>query len=159
VTPPANGDIQCCLPDDSGPECEDRTPAECAVEGGVNAGAGTCTPNPCEAIPPPSSNATVRVKCEVRSNRSKISIDGNNLASGSYQAVAISGANSATAPAHPTVGDEVEFDFDSDGGDVAAGATPIAATFIEGSPPQVTGAIVTLGGGTVVQATATCEVK
>ena len=47
VTPPANDDVQCCLPDDSGTECEDRTPAACAVEGGVNAGAGTCTPDPC----------------------------------------------------------------------------------------------------------------
>jgi hypothetical protein len=159
VTPPADGDIQCCLADDSGPECEDRTPAECAVEGGVNAGAGTCTPNPCEAIPPPSGNATVTVSCELRSNRSRISVDGNDLATGSYQATVVSGANSATAPAHPTVGDEVEFDFDSDAGDIAAGATAISADFITGTPPQVTGRIVTLSGGVVVEATTTCVVK
>ncbi len=159
VTPPANADIQCCLADDSGPECEDRTPAECAVEGGINAGAGTCTPNPCEALPPPSGNATVIVKCEVRSDRSKISIDGNGIATGSYQALATSGANSATAAAHQTIGDEVEFDFDSDGGDIAAGATAIASTFIQGTPPQVTGAILTLSGGVVAQATADCVVK
>ena len=99
------------------------------------------------------------VKCEVRSNRSKISVDGNDLATGSYQASATSGANSATAPAHQTIGDEVEFDFDSDAGDIAAGATAIAASFIQGAPPQVTGAIVTLGGGVVVQATVDCVVK
>ena len=159
VTPPANEDIQCCLPDDSGPACEDRTPAQCAVEGGVQAGVGTCTPNPCESIPPPSGNATVIVKCEVRSNRSKISIDGKNLATGSYQAEATSSANMATAPAHQTIGDQVEFDFDSDPGDIAAGATAIAADFIQGTPPQVTGAIVTLGGGIVVQASTDCVVK
>lgn len=159
VTPPADVDIQCCLPDDSGPECEDRTPAQCAVEGGVSAGVGTCTPNPCGDLPPPSGNATVLVKCEVRSNRSKISIDGNGIATGSYQAIATSGANTATAPAHQTIGDEVEFDFDSDGGDIATGATAIAPAFIQGTPPQVTGAIVTLGGGIVAQATVDCVVK
>lgn len=159
ATPPANDDVQCCLADDTGPECEDRTPAQCAIEGGVNAGVGTCTPDPCASIPPPSANATVIVRCEVRSNRSKISIDGNGIATGSYQAVATSGANSAIAPARQTIGDEVEFDFDSDGGDVAAGATEIAPSFIQGTPPQATGAILTLGGGVVVQATVDCVVK
>jgi hypothetical protein len=160
TTPPdQNPDIQCCLADDSGPSCEDRTPAQCAIEGGANAGVGTCTPNPCDSIPPPSANATVIVKCEVRSNRSKISVDGNGLATGSYQASATSGANAATAPAHQTIGDEVGFDFDSNPMDIAAGATAIAPTFIQGTPPQVTGAILTLGGGVVVQATVDCVVK
>jgi hypothetical protein len=159
VTPPANDDVQCCLPDNSGPDCEDRTPAECAVEGGINAGVGTCTPDPCAALPPPSGNATVLVKCEVRADRSRISIDGNGIATGSYQAVATSGANSATAPAHQTNGDEVDFDFDSDDDDIAAGATAIASDFIQGTPPQVTGAIVTLSGGIVAEATVDCEVR
>lgn len=47
TTSPEPQDIRCCIPDDSGPECEDRTPAECAARGGVNLGAGSCTPNPC----------------------------------------------------------------------------------------------------------------
>ena len=158
VTPPANEDIQCCLPDNGGAECEDRTPAECAVEGGANAGAGTCTPDPCQSIPPPSANATVRVRCEVRSDRSKISVDGNGLATGTYQARVTSGANTATAPAQQTIGDQVEFDFDSDAGDIAGGATAIGADFIQGTPPQVTGAILTLGGSVVVEATVDCTV-
>lgn len=160
VTPPADGDIQCCVADDTGPECEDRTPAECAVEGGVNAGAGTCTPSPCASLPPPSSGGgTVKVKCERRASRSKVSVDGSGLTIGSYQARVTSGINTATAPAHPTLGDQVEFDFDSDGGDIAAGATPIDAAFIQGAPPQVTGAILTLGGAVVVEATVDCVVK
>jgi len=157
--PPSDSDVQCCLADDSGPQCEDRTPAECAVAGGVNAGTGTCALDSCAAVPPPSSNATVLVRCEQRANRSKISVDGSGLTVGSYQARAASGANSATAPAHPTVGDEVQFDFDSDAGDIVAGATPIAAAFIQGTPPQVTGAILNLSGGIVVEATVTCVVK
>jgi len=159
VTPPADDDIQCCLPDNGGAECDDRTPAECAVEGGINAGAGTCTPDPCQSSPPPSGNATVRVRCEVRSDRSRISVDGNDLVTGTYQAMVTSGANSATAPASQTIGDEVEFDFDSDAGDIAAGATAIAADFIQGTPPQVTGAILTLGGSVVVSATVDCTVQ
>ncbi len=156
---PANDDIQCCLADDSGPSCDDRTSAACAVEGGINAGTGTCTPNPCTSFPPPSASATVIVKCEQRANRSKISVDGNNLAVGSYQARAISGGNIATAPARPTIGNEAQFDFDSDGGDIAAGATAIAAAFIQGTPPQVTGAILTVGGGLVVESTVNCVMK
>lgn len=159
VTPPANDDVMCCLADDSGPECEDRTPAQCAIEGGTSAGVGVCAVDTCSAVPPPSGNATVTVKCEVRSNRSKVSVDGAGLAAGSYQAVATSGANTVTAPAHQTVGDEVEFDFDSDSGDIALGATAIASDFIQGAPPQVTGKIVTLSGGTVVEATVDCVVK
>lgn len=46
-SPEPDGDIRCCVPDDAGPECEDRTPAECAARGGVNLGAGSCSPNPC----------------------------------------------------------------------------------------------------------------
>ncbi len=52
--PGDDGDVVCCIPDDSGPECEDRTPAECAAQGGVEIpGAGSCLPNPCADVPPP----------------------------------------------------------------------------------------------------------
>jgi hypothetical protein len=155
VVPPTGGDVQCCLPDDSGPECEDRTPAECAVEGGVNLGTGMCTLDSCASIPPPAGGI-VRVRCERRAGRSKVSVDGSNLAPGSYLARAASGAATVVAPAQPSIGDEVEFDFDSDSGDIAAGATPIAADFIQGTPPRVSGAILTLPGAVVVEATADC---
>jgi len=47
------GDVICCVPDDSGPECEDRTPAECAAEGGTVSDATSCLPNPCAGAPNP----------------------------------------------------------------------------------------------------------
>ncbi len=187
VQPGPDDDIRCCFSDDSGAECEDRTAAECAVLGGVNIGAGACLPNPClgwvttttttttsstttTTTPSTTSSTTtsttvpggvggvVRVTCERRSDRSKISVDGNDLAAGTYRARVTSGSNTATAAPMGTVGDEVEFDFDSDPGDIAAGATPIAAGFIQGSPPQVTGQLLDAAGSAViVQATVTCE--
>ena len=57
ATPPADPDIQCCLPDDSGTECEDRTPEQCAAQGGINMGPGSCTPNPCAATPAPGNES------------------------------------------------------------------------------------------------------
>lgn len=46
-SPGDDDDIRCCVPDDDGPECEDRTPYECALRGGTNLGPGSCDPNPC----------------------------------------------------------------------------------------------------------------
>jgi len=74
--------------------------------------------------------AEVKVSCEKRSNRSRISIDGNNLAPGSYRAVARSGTRSVTTQFETADGDEAEFDFDSNRNDIAEGATAIASTFI-----------------------------
>jgi len=45
------GKTRCCLPDDSGTDCEDRTATECAAEGGIDLGAGSCLPNPCAGSP------------------------------------------------------------------------------------------------------------
>ena len=53
VTPPgAPGNVVCCVPDDQGPECEDRTADECAAQGGSVASATSCLPNPCVGAPP-----------------------------------------------------------------------------------------------------------
>jgi len=45
-------DIQCCLPDNDGTECEETSPDECTAENGTNMGAGSCFPNPCPTSPP-----------------------------------------------------------------------------------------------------------
>jgi hypothetical protein len=74
--------------------------------------------------------ADVDVRCEKRSNRSRASVDGENLKSGNYRAVLMSGGKSARSPFDRTIGDEIEFDFDSNPNDVAEGATQIASNFI-----------------------------
>ena len=108
----------------------------------------------------------LRVKCEKRgTTRSKASIDGKGLASGSYYAVleALNGqAVTLTAQSAPanTIGDEVEFDFDSNANDIAEGATAIAANFISGT--QVRGRLFQVVSGTGVEVlarVADCRVR
>jgi len=101
--------------------------------------------------------ASVRVRCEKRADRSKISVDGNDLAAGSYKARATSGGVSVTTALQPAVGDEAEFDFDSNANDVAAGATSITSSFIQNN--TVFGEIRNAAGGLVTSGTATCRVK
>jgi hypothetical protein len=97
----------------------------------------------------------IRVRCERRGNsRSKISVDGNNLRNGTYTARVTSGANTATAAAQRSIGDEVEFDFDSNTGE---GGTRIPRTFIQGG--SVTGEILNAAGNVVRNQTARCEVR
>ncbi len=75
--------------------------------------------------------AEMRLRCESRSgrSRSKISVDGRNVPRGTYTVTVASGANSAS-DMKGSVGDEVEFDFDSATGEV--GDVRIAGTFIQG---------------------------
>ena len=101
--------------------------------------------------------AGVRVKCDKSPTRSSISVDGRDLIVGSYSAVVISGENQKSAPLKGTVGDEIEFDFDSNRNDILAGDTPISRVFIQGN--RVTGQIVDEQGFVVVQGTATCRVR
>jgi hypothetical protein len=74
-TPPASV-IVCCLnetdDDESETECEDRSEAECAAEGGMVVQATTCDPNPCAPVPPadrvtccvPDDDDPADVECE-----------------------------------------------------------------------------------------------
>ncbi len=101
--------------------------------------------------------ASVRVRCEKRADRSKISVDGNDLAAGSYKARATSGGISVTTALQTAVGDEAEFDFDSNANDVAAGATLIPSSFIQNN--TVLGEILNAASGVVTSSTATCRVK
>jgi hypothetical protein len=102
-----------------------------------------------------ASAADIRVRCETRSDRSKASVDGSNLASGNYSAVLESGANSAQSKLKHTIGDEVEFDFDSNPRDIRQGATPIAKNFIVGG--TATGKLLNANGGVVISKTVNCR--
>lgn len=48
-------EIACCIPDDSGAECEDRTEADCLAAGGSVTTSNTCLPNPCADAPAPGT--------------------------------------------------------------------------------------------------------
>ena len=107
------------------------------------------------------SAATIRVQCEQRGiQRAKISVDGNDLApvAGQYRAqvVLASGLGSATSAGATLVGDEVEFDFDSNPADIAAGATAIPRNFIDGN---VIGKILAPDGSTVISDTVACRIR
>lgn len=101
--------------------------------------------------------AGIRIKCEKKSNRSSISVDGRNLTLGSYSAVVKSGDNKAVAELKSSTGDEVEFDFDSDKGDIVAGAVAISPIFIQGG--KVTGQIKDADGFIIIEGTSSCRVR
>ncbi|MCG8467239.1 MAG: hypothetical protein MJB57_03395 [Gemmatimonadetes bacterium] len=98
------------------------------------------------------SNAfgSLRLRCEVRPGRSEISVDGDDLAPGTYAARVFSGAHSADAPATEATGDEVEFDFDSEADEIADGATAIARDFIDTTTMPHVGAELLDGSGAVL---------
>ncbi|HSL69321.1 MAG TPA: hypothetical protein VK864_03725 [Longimicrobiales bacterium] len=114
------------------------------------------------AAPPIVSGQNVRVQCELSSGRSKVSVDGNNLrpAGALFSARIRSGANSATTPVARAIGDEIEFDFDSNPNDVAEGATAIARNFIQIGPgADVSAEILNPSGAVVVAGSADCTLR
>jgi len=111
-----------------------------------------------------SSGGNSRVRCERRSgpNRSKISVDGNNLVplNGTFRARVSASGGTVTAPARRAVGDEVEFDFDSNPNDIAQGATPISATFITArAGADVIGEILNAQGQVVFSQGVECQFR
>ncbi len=102
-----------------------------------------------------ASAASIRVRCVKSDTRSKISVDAGDLLPGDYRARVISGTNRKNSPWAPTVGDEVEFDFDSNKNQ--AGATLISRDFIQGL--TVTGKIINENGRTVAADTEICRQK
>lgn len=109
------------------------------------------------SLPMEDANAaSVRVKCVKGTNSSKVSVDGRGLPSGSYRARIISGDHAKRSPLVAGAG-EIEFDFDSNAGNIAAGATAISSSFIQGN--KVTGQIKDSQGFTIATATSVCTAK
>jgi hypothetical protein len=108
-------------------------------------------------VPDTANAADIRVKCDKRTARSSISVDGKNLVPGSYRCQARSGSNQKTTGLVNSVGDELECDFASNAGDVAAGATQIPANFIQAG--SVTGKLIDAAGFTVASDTVACRVR
>ena len=102
--------------------------------------------------------AELKISCEKRSARSKVSVDGNNLRAGmAYFAVLTSGAHQVQSGVAAAVGDEVEFDFDSNPNDVAQGAVPVAAAFIVDG--RVSAQLRDAAGSVVASGSAICRVR
>jgi hypothetical protein len=98
---------------------------------------------------------TVRVRCASTPDRSRASVDGSGLAPGQYRAMLSSGDHQKQSPLQQAVGDQAEFDFDSDRKDVRQGATKIGRGFIVDD--MATGTILDVDGNTVAQDTVHCR--
>lgn len=103
-----------------------------------------------------NNSASIEISCEIRSDRSKISVKGRDLISGDYFAVVNSGGQEVQSSIKHTRLNEVEFDFDSEADDIAAGATSIAIDFIN---THVEAAIFDEQNNFVQQSSAACEFK
>jgi hypothetical protein len=104
-----------------------------------------------------ASAADILIKCEKRAARSKVSVDAGGLEPGNYRSVIISGTNARSSPYAGTIGDEIEFDFDSKAADIAAGATSISSNFIQNG--TVFAKVINAAGRTVISDTALCRVR
>lgn len=113
------------------------------------------------ALPAAADAASLRLRCEKRFDpaRSKISVDGRNVSPNAiYTARVISGQNQATARPKSAVGDEVEFDFDSNPNDIAEGATAIVPTLIAArAGADVVGEILSPQGQVVASQSVECQ--
>jgi hypothetical protein len=104
----------------------------------------------------------IRLRCERRDNRSKISVDGRNLSprTGLVRAGVGGAGGTVTSGAARAGGGEAEFDFDSDRGDIRAGATAISGTFVRArSGPDVVAKILNAQGVVVASQAAECEIR
>ncbi len=106
--------------------------------------------------------ASIRLRCERRSNRSRISVDGSGLTprAGSFRARVTAAGGTVTSASKRAVAGEDEFDFDSNRNDIQAGATRIAATFIAArSGPDVVAKILNASGQVVATRGAECTFR
>ena len=117
---------------------------------------GTATP----AVP--SAIAAIRLRCERRANRSRISVDASGLspATGRFRARVTAAGGTVTSPLQRAVGGQAEFDFDSNPNDISAGATPIPATFIRArSGPDVVARVLNAAGVVVATRSGECVIR
>ena len=103
--------------------------------------------------------ASLRVRCERRSGRSKISVDANNVTprNGTFRARVRAAGGTATSGLKRAIGDEVEFDFDSN---TERGATRIAANFIQRrAGADVIGQLLNAQGNVVASRGVDCDFR
>ena len=114
------------------------------------------------AVTQAALSGSIRLRCERRSGRSKISVDGRNLTprTGRYRAQVSAAGGTVTSPLQRAVSGEAEFDFDSDRGDIREGATRIAANFIRArAGADVVARILNADGKVVATRSGECEAR
>jgi hypothetical protein len=107
-------------------------------------------------------SGSLRLRCERRPGRSKISVDGNDLVprNGRFRARVKASGGTVTSATKRAVGDEAEFDFDSNRNDIAQGATRIPSNFItHRAGPDVIGEILNAQGQVVARSGAECQFR
>ena len=117
---------------------------------------------PASTIDAATLAASIRLRCERRSNRSRISVDASNLVPGTgrFRARVTAAGGTVTSPLKRAVGGEDEFDFDSNQNDIRAGATAIASNFIRArSGPDVVAKVLNAAGQVVATKGADCTFR
>ncbi len=104
-----------------------------------------------------SVSGLIRLRCEVRSDRSKVSVDGKGLTEGQYFTAISSGNNSAESSLQSTNFGEVEFDFDSAPDDIASGDAAIDAGFIQNN--RVLATILNESGEVIASTEVNCIIE
>jgi hypothetical protein len=140
------GGLGACAADDASPLAPTST--EPAAQGALVTG---------EAL-----TGVIRLRCERRSNRSKISVDGRSLSprTGRFRARVRAAGGTATTGLQRAVAGEAEFDFDSNRADIQAGATAIPVTFVRArSGPDVIAEILNAQGTVVARQGGECAFR
>jgi hypothetical protein len=89
-------------------------------------------------------------------------VDGSSLSprNGSFRARVRAAGGSVASPVRRAIGNQVQFDFDSDRGDIARGATRIAPAFIVArSGPDVIGELLNSQGQVVASQGVDCRFR
>src|SRR5262249_40483710 len=117
---------------------------------------GTASPAVASAI------ATIRLRCERRLNRSRISVDASGLspATGRFRARVTAAGGTVTSPLQRAVGGQAEFDSDSNPNAIAGGAPGIPATFIRArTGPDVVARVLNAAGVVVATRSGDCVIR
>jgi hypothetical protein len=143
--------------------------AAAVVTGCSDASSGPLSPTSADpqlqaatASPAAAVAASIRLRCERRSNRSRISVDASGLvpSTGRFRARVTAAGGTATSPLRRAVGGQAEFDFDSNPNDIRAGATAIAASFIRArTGPDVVARVLNAAGMVVATRSADCVIR
>ena len=111
---------------------------------------------------PAAVAVSIRLRCERRPSRSRISVDASGLVPGNgrFRARVTAAGGTVTSPLKRALGGQAEFDFDSNPNDIRAGATAIPATFIRArTGPDVVAKVMNAAGQVIATRGAECAIR